>query len=180
MMLWRRTHTLLYASTAAQGHLCARTREGSQSLSRALLVQHKFCRVKDEKESKTTRKVVLFLPADEIRPCLHKEMVQSCPRTGSCSSSTLDLKHKCPRVKVLCPLGLSMHTHFPAWPSLTVHPERLLYQLGFSGLNFTPCDSSVPQQPLQSYSHRLPWRFESSLWSRAWLRVPKLGVNGHI
>lgn len=155
-MLWRRTHTLLYASTAAQGHLCARTREGSQSLSRALLVQHKFCRVKDEKESRTTRKVVLFLPADEIRPCLHKEMVQSCPRTGSCSSSTLDLKHKCPRVKVLCPLGLSMHTHFPAWPSLTVHPERLLYQLGFSGLNFTPCDSSVPQQPLQSYSHRLP------------------------
>lgn len=154
-MLWRRTHTLLYASTA-QGHLCARTREGSQSLSRALLVQHKFCRVKDEKESRTTRKVVLFLPADEIRPCLHKEMVQSCPRTGSCSSSTLDLKHKCPRVKVLCPLGLSMHTHFPAWPSLTVHPERLLYQLGFSGLNFTPCDSSVPQQPLQSYSHRLP------------------------
>lgn len=98
MMLWRRTHTLLYASTAAQGHLCARTREGSQSLSRALLVQHKFCRVKDEKESRTTRKVVLFLPADEIRPCLHKEMVQSCPRTGSCSSSTLDLKHKCPQV----------------------------------------------------------------------------------
>lgn len=158
-MLWRRTHTLLWASTAAQGHLCARTQGGSQSLSRALLVQHKFCTVKDEKESKTTRKVVLFLPADEIRPHLHKEMVQSCPRSGSCSSSTLALKHKCPWVKVPSPFGaLNVHTL-----SSMAKPYSV------------PREAPVPAG-LQRFKLYTLWLFCSSAASAIVLSLPTLKV----